>query len=87
MVTTILASILALFASCGTPAGEPDDRRPTPPDPPEAHFCCNDVGVNGSGQGTGDGCVMIGPETVNACNRVLTCGEQWIKRDGVVTCL
>ena len=82
-MNTIVASILALLTECGVssatepPIEAPEESRE------DQHFCCTDVSTNG----TGEGCVAINKENINSCDRVLSCGDKWVKKDGKVTCL
>jgi hypothetical protein len=83
MTATILASILATFAALSGPPDE-TERRPPPADVQEGqNFCCNEVNVNTL---TGEGCVSIGTENINACSKVLYCGGDYVKIDGTVVC-
>lgn len=90
MIATLGPLIIALLASCGAGSPAPDapnDKQPPTSDLEDQAFCCLDVGVNSSGQGTGEGCVTIGPGNIDACDKVLICGGSLIKEDGKVTCL
>lgn len=79
--------LLAIIAACGlsgaaAPAEQPD-KKPPKEDVGDQHFCCTDVDPD---KLTGQGCVSIGPENINSCDRVLYCEGNWAKKDGVVTC-
>jgi hypothetical protein len=79
MTATILASLLALLAALG---GPPEPDRPPPIERgKDQHFCCSTIA-----DGIGDGCVLIGPENANTCDKVLYCDGGWTKVDGEVTC-
>jgi hypothetical protein len=84
MPASILALLAALLAPPEAPEG-PDDRQP-PGTSCEVgqNFCCNQVNVSTQ---SGDGCVAISTENINACSKVLSCGDVWVKIDGQVTCL
>jgi hypothetical protein len=85
--------LFAIIAVCGvlsgaaaTPAEQPEKK------PPDANkkgqqFCCSSVGKTAAGKGTGEGCVTIGPGKIDSCDKVLSCGDEWLKDDGKVTCL
>ena len=84
--------LLALFAMCGVhsdveapepPTEQPDGLPPAPPEEDGQHFCCESLGGNGSG----DGCVMIGKEHVVLCDKILYCGSTYEKDGGRVKCI
>jgi hypothetical protein len=78
MTATILTILVAL-------SGPPDEseRRPSPDVQEGQNFCCNDVNANTL---TGEGCVAISIENINACSKVLYCGGDYVKIDGTVVC-
>lgn len=89
-MTTILASIIALFAACGV--ASPTETSPEEIQPPkqieeDQHFCCFSVSTTPAGKPTGEGCVTMGAGNIDSCAKVIYCGGDWIKDDGKVTCL
>jgi hypothetical protein len=84
--------LLALLAACGVPSSadvsesptaQPDGLPPAPPEEDGQHFCCESLGGNGSG----NGCVMIGKEHVALCDKILYCGGTYEKDGGKVKCI
>jgi hypothetical protein len=81
---SIKALLLSILAACNT---DPTERPANPPGTGEEdgqHFCCTTVD---SGNKSGEGCVGISKENINACSKVLYCSADWTKDDGVVRCL
>jgi hypothetical protein len=85
--------LLALTAACGVTTGAATNGSPTeqpdklPPGEPEVkgqQFCCQSVDPKTA---SGEGCGAISKENINACDKVLSCGEKWTKDGGKVTCL
>jgi hypothetical protein len=90
--------LLIILAACAAPSGaavnsshaepdEPTEFRP-PPEPPQETgqtFCCKEVDAD---KNSGEDCTPIShsDETIHACANVLSCGEEWTKKDGVVKC-
>jgi hypothetical protein len=84
--------LFAVLAACGVQANgatspdepdEPDKLRPGDDIQEEQHFCCHSVDPKAK---TGDGCVTIGPNQIDACGEVLYCPGFWAKHDGKVFC-
>jgi hypothetical protein len=86
MFTKLL--LLAFIAVSGTQQttapDPPDDYQPDQTVPRNTHFCCTSVDLQNA---TGEGCVVIGEGTINACQNVLSCAGNWGKQDGKVVCL
>jgi hypothetical protein len=82
-MSTILASIIAALTICSGPPEPPAEPNKPPPIErgQDQHFCCSTIA-----DGIGDGCVLIGPENANTCDKVLYCDGGWTKVDGEVTC-
>jgi hypothetical protein len=83
------AIILAILAACGAPSvtsTEPPSDLAPPDEPPAEdgqHFCCENLGGNGSG----DGCVTIDKSHIAACAKILHCGGTYEKDGGNVKCI
>jgi hypothetical protein len=79
--------IAAILTACGVqPSEVPHDIDPpgcAKPAEEEQDFCCTSVDFKTK---TGDGCVAISKENINACSKVLHCPGFFTKDDGVVTC-
>jgi hypothetical protein len=83
---TILFAVLAACAVQSDQATAPDEPDKLPPQedvPAEQHFCCQTVDPKTL---TGEGCVTIGPNQIDACSEVLYCEGNWAKHDGKVFC-
>ena len=83
--------LLAFLAACGIhsstattePPAEQPDKPPPGPQVEDQHFCCQAVNQKNL---TGDGCITIGPNQIDACDKVLYCEGNWSKDDGHVVC-
>jgi hypothetical protein len=83
--------LVAVLAACGLssytettePPSEPPIEVPTPPEEAGQHFCCESLNGNGSG----NGCVMIGKEHAALCDKILYCGSSYEKDGGKVKCI
>jgi hypothetical protein len=82
--------LLAFLVACGVnsstatieSATEQHDKKP-PDERTDQHFCCQSVDPESK---TGDDCIAIGPNQIDACANVLTCPGSWAKQDGKVVC-
>ena len=90
MFTKII--LFAVLAACGVPstpsiteppAELPDQLPPGDTKPLVQHFCCQSVDHK---TWSGDGCVTIGANQIDACTNVLYCPDKWTKEEGKVFC-
>ncbi len=86
--------LLAFLTACSAPASAsdtattaPDEQPLAPPndidEPEDQHFCCQEVNVETK---SGENCITIPKESIDACAEVLFCPGFWAKHKGVVTC-
>jgi hypothetical protein len=85
--------VFTALAACSLPSASTANQPERPLEPPvveqgeNQHFCCSEVHLDTKRKiGTGDDCVAIAKENINACNAVLYCPSLYTKSDGVVTC-
>ena len=90
MLRTIIIAVLAACGVSPTQATDADPPAEQPDAPPESeikpldqHFCCQSVDHKSL---SGEGCVTIGPNQIDACSEVLYCEGNWTKSKGTVRC-
>jgi hypothetical protein len=81
MLIKLLLVVAAAFG--GQPLDNPRDKNPPPETEDKDYFCCHDVDTANK---SGEGCITIGKNQIDACSTVLACHEGFTKKDGVVTC-